>query len=404
MLDPELKYVFDCSKLQKGDILLMDTYHDKQRRFMPNDKYLHVAVYIGNAMIVEADGLGSAINHLYSYAFKRKEDACVVRVKGINPLVADKLQRCLREDLGREYGTREAFKVNQLKHTSDKDTSKLTFCSRNVAKAFEKCSINLVPNPDYCSPDDLMTSDVVDVVDDAICEIENDIRDIIASHIDKRENVDVNILPQVLFEKVRQFFKSKGLTSPEYNIQNYSEMVIAILKAPEYDHELAQLLSNHQYLINPKINTQKYWPWFNDDEEFFKHYTITAEALFFIYNQIDHYDGLYLPTQRENFTSVTFLSILRNDSESLKVLARHWKAIYAESIRIRKRIAVLYHKILSRDPRGAYLFQQVVGYPKRIEFEYPVLDISKFLFMYEAQAQKIREYIEKHPQTLSPDV
>lgn len=72
MLDLDFKYVFDSSRLQKGDILLMDTYHEIQRQRMPDDKYLHVAVYIGNAMIVEADGLGTTINHVYSHAFKKK--------------------------------------------------------------------------------------------------------------------------------------------------------------------------------------------------------------------------------------------------------------------------------------------------------------------------------------------
>lgn len=110
MLDLDYKYVFDSRKLQKGDILLMDTYHEKQRRLMPDDKFLHVAVYIGNAMIVEADGLGSTINHLYSYAFKKKDDACVLRVKNFNIILADKIQRYLREDLGREY-TALSFKT-----------------------------------------------------------------------------------------------------------------------------------------------------------------------------------------------------------------------------------------------------------------------------------------------------
>ncbi|WP_302324049.1 YiiX/YebB-like N1pC/P60 family cysteine hydrolase [Bacteroides congonensis] len=403
MLDLDFKYVFDSSKLQKGDILLMDTYHEKQRQLMPNDKYLHVAVYIGNAMIVEADGLGSTINHVYSYAFKKKDDACVIRVKNFNAIHADKIQRCLREDLGREYSTREALKVKKLKSTNERDTSKQTFCSRNVAKAFERCSFHLVTNPDYCSPDDLMNSDLVELVDDGICEIEDDVRDIVALHIQQRESPDLSVMPQTLFEDVRNFLKSKGLTGPEYNIQNYSDMLLTILKVPEYDSELAELLKNHSCLTDPRHRTKEYWPWFDDDEKFFNHYTDTRDALFFIYNQIDHYDDVYLPTQQENFVSGVFLSITHADLETLKILSEHWRNIYKESIRIRKRIVDLFYKIISKDPRGAFLFQQAVGLPKKIVFEYPILDISRFLLIPHEYLNKIIDYLQKNPNALNPE-
>lgn len=403
MLDLDFKYVFDSSKLQKGDILLMDTYHETQRQRMPNDKYLHVAVYIGNAMIVEADGLGTTINHVYSYAFKKKDDACVVRVKNLNVVLADRIQRYLREDLGREYSTREAFKVNKLKSTNEKDTSKQTFCSRNVAKAFERCSFHLVANPDYCSPDDLMNSDLVELVDEAVCEIEDDVRDIVALHIQKRESPDLSVMPQTLFEDVRGFLKSKGLSGAEYNIQNYSDMLVAISKVQEYDDELAELLKNHPCLTNPRLRTKEYWPWFDDDDDFFNHYTDTRNALFFIYNQIDHYDDVYLPTQRENFVSGVFLSIIKADSKAFRILSEHWKDIYKESIRVRKRIADLYYKILAKDPRGTFLFQQTVGLPKSIGFEYPVLDISSFLYIPDEYRKKIIDYLRENPDALNPE-
>lgn len=258
MLDLDYKYVFDSSKLQKGDILLMDTYHEKQRQLMPDDKYLHVAVYIGNAMIVEADGLGTTINHVYSYAFKKKDDASVVRVKNLNVILANRIQRYLREDLGREYSTREAFKVYKLKSTNERDTSKQTFCSRNVAKAFEKCSFHLVANPDYCSPDDIMNSDLVEMVDEGLCEIEDDVRDIVALHIQQRESPDLSVMPQTLFEDIRSFLKSKGLSGTEYTIQSYSDMLVVISKVPAYDTELAELLKNHSCLTDPRFRTKEY--------------------------------------------------------------------------------------------------------------------------------------------------
>ena len=248
-----------------------------------------------------------------------------------------------------------------------------------------------------------MTSDLVEVVDEGLCEIEDEVRDIVALHIQQRESPDLRVMPQTLFEDVRSFFKSKGLTGSEYNIQNYSDMLLAISKVPEYDTELAELLKNHSCLTDPRLKTKEYWPWFDDDEDFFNHYTDTKDALFFIYNQIDHYDDIYLPTQRENFVSGVFLSIIHADSKAFRILSEHWKDIYKESIRIRKRIAYLYYKILSKDSRGAYLFQRVVGLPKRIGFEYPDLDISSFLYISPEYLKNITDYLRENPDALNPE-
>lgn len=110
-----------------------------------------------------------------------------------------------------------------------------------------------------------------------------------------------------------------------------------------------------------------------------------------------------MPSQRENFVTGVFLSIIREDSKAFRILSEHWKDTYKESIRIRQRIADLYNKLLFKDPRGAFMFQQTVGLPKRIGFEYPILDISSFLHIPHEYLTKIINYLRENPDALNPE-
>ena len=58
----EIKFVFNEPVMQPGDILLMNTY-ESQRRLMPGCQYDHVAIYLGDAFLMEADGTGVVMNH-----------------------------------------------------------------------------------------------------------------------------------------------------------------------------------------------------------------------------------------------------------------------------------------------------------------------------------------------------
>lgn len=80
----EIKYIFNPYNLLPGDILLMNTYEWDMRARM-KCKYEHAAIYIGDAFLMEANGAHVVMSHIYSYAFREYEHACVLRLKKSSP-------------------------------------------------------------------------------------------------------------------------------------------------------------------------------------------------------------------------------------------------------------------------------------------------------------------------------
>ena len=69
----DVRYIFDTSVLKKGDILLINTYNERMHLLMKS-QYDHVALYAGDAFIMESDGGGVVLNHIFSYGFKEVDD------------------------------------------------------------------------------------------------------------------------------------------------------------------------------------------------------------------------------------------------------------------------------------------------------------------------------------------
>ena len=63
----DIQYAFNTAKLQKGDILLINDYEESLRKKMGGAKYTHAALYMGDAFIMEANGYGVTMNHIFSY-------------------------------------------------------------------------------------------------------------------------------------------------------------------------------------------------------------------------------------------------------------------------------------------------------------------------------------------------
>ena len=97
--ETEIKYIFNPYVLLPGDILLMNTYEEIFREKM-KCQYEHAAIYVGNAYFMEANGAHVVMNHIYSYAFREQNHACVLRLKkysgkNYNYFVVIKLERSI---------------------------------------------------------------------------------------------------------------------------------------------------------------------------------------------------------------------------------------------------------------------------------------------------------------------
>lgn len=114
------------------------------------------------------------------------------------------------------------------------------------------------------------------------------------------------------------------------------QFLVSAVHHTDKDDTAIDLLKKQKWMTPPKEQTKTIWPWFHDDEEFFKHFSTTQDVLFFLGNQFLHYDKTYLPIFRENAMNVWIFSKFRKDSQVVQVIAQHMKDILDEAIAVKK--------------------------------------------------------------------
>lgn len=366
----EIKYVFNESLMQPGDILLMNTY-ESQRRLMPGCQFDHAAIYLGDASLMEADGTGVVMNHVYSYAFREVDHGCVLRLKNVSPKIVADILFWIRSRMAMEFGTQEARKVNKLKNTDEKEHSNRSFCSRLVAQAYHQGGIDLVNNPDYCSPDDFLSSVYLERVDPSLQKFTDEMTNTVMNGQKDRNNSDWNTCLAEMFQDFSQFYGD--------DIQTMDQFLLCAVKHIDKDAEAVEILKKQKWMTPPAEQTNMIWPWFNVDKAFFAHFVSTENVLFFLCNQFLYYDKTYLPIFRENAMNLEILAKLRKDSQVVMAIAQHFKEVLDEAIRVRKRLENLYVDTLEKDEEGFNAFCEKYGYYHDYEYSDGVVDISRTL-------------------------
>lgn len=367
----EIQYVFNEPIMQPGDILLMNTY-ESQRRLMPGCKYDHIAIYLGDAFLIEADGTGVVMNHIYSYAFKEDDHGCILRLKNVSLKIIEEMLVWVRSRMAMEFGTHQARLVNKYKNTTEKEDSNRTFCSRLVAQAYHQGGIDVVPNPDYCAPDDFLTSNELEQVNPSLEPFKEEMAMTVMNAQTDRNQSDWNTWLAEMFMNMGQLYGD--------DIQTMNQLIVSALHHIDKDKEAVGMLKEQKWMIPPVKQTQLMWPWFNDDENFFNHFPSTQDILFFLCNQFLHYDKTYLPIFKENAMNTGIYSQIRKDSQVVLLLSQQFKDIFEEAICVRKRLETLYLETLSRDKEGFLEFSRKYGFYKQYEYSEGIMDISQKLW------------------------
>ena len=368
MLNPDdIHFVFDTSKLQVGDILLMNTYHERQRRVMAGCRFDHAAIYAGDAFIVEADGLGVVESHIFSYGFKEIEHACVLRLKDVGIRKREEIVANARGEMGKAYGIREAYAVLEYSDNPEqKAQSNTTFCSRLVAMAYFSQGFRIAANPNYCAPDDFLKSELLQIVDYAVIPATQDVITTVMRQQSHRENPDTSL--QEAFERYSVLYGT--------SIQSMGELMLAAVSHPELDEEAVRILNEELRLFRAEEQTINCWPWFNDDDQFKEHYENIESRLFFLHNQFLHYDKTYLPQIAKGGITISALCLYYPQSRMLKSLKDGMNAVYEEAVRVRKRLADLYVDTFYENHDEFMAFVQNYGYYEDFEYREVVTDIS----------------------------
>ena len=366
--EKEIKFIFNPYVLIPGDILLMNTYEERFRKKL-GCEYEHAAIYIGDAQIMEANGAHVVMSHIYSYAFKDVKHACVLRLKNCSPITLSDVARNARKQMGREYiNTKQFLHVRDLKNTDQKDNSNRSFCSRLVAQSYKNEDINIVPNSDFCEPDDFLKNQNLEHVQNAVIPITKDLLNVVMAQQKYREDHEITSPNARLYNELSTLYN--------IDIQDFGQVVQTALQNPELDDKAIEIIKSSD-MFKHMDDIKKEMPWLLNDDDFFKHFIDVEKGMHFLYSQMNHYDHTILPYYKELHVQMIVSSFYKPKCKLLTFLKEHIENMVSEAISCRKRFEVLFVEMFTRHEKefidfvkryGLYAEYEYVEKPLNIDF------------------------------------
>ena len=370
----EIKYVFNGAVLQPGDILLMNTYHETQRKVMERYSgsciYDHAALYIGDAFLMEANGLGVVMNHIYSYGFKAEKDGCIMRLKNQSPATVSNVIYNAKAFMGMEFDGNEAHAVPANRDTDKEDTSNRTFCSRLVSQCFSDEGIKLFRNPNYCSPDDFLNCEQLERVEPSLMPFTSEMEATVMNAQNQRVDFKSATYWATTFQQFSSLYGE--------DIQTMAQLIAAASRHIDRDDAALSIIANN-HLFEPVEDRKAHWPWLDKDEDFFSHFPTMEKQMFFLICQFLHFDETYLPSLKQNFASISVAESMCPQSKLIERIALGFKDILKETIQTRKRLAELYRAVANHDKDGFKKFAKQYGLYKDFEYVETPLCIDHIL-------------------------
>lgn len=147
--------------VEPGDIILTarPAKMSKLIRTSTGGSVSHAAICVQNGSFVDSTSEGVQAHNFQRELFEDSEEVFHLRLKKtLPPEVLAKIIEYARAEIGTRYSIRQAISsVSPVKGSPRKKQ----FCSRLVAQAYSAGGIDLVANPDYCTPEDLLRSDLL---------------------------------------------------------------------------------------------------------------------------------------------------------------------------------------------------------------------------------------------------
>jgi len=245
-----MKYILDASKLDTFDIILTKNKKipSKLIRYFTSSDYSHASVYMSDYSIIEATREGRVFSqNTQRLIFDNIDDCKVLRYKNILT-DSDKiaLEFFLRSNVSTRYSVSEAYKTLDYSETDEQAIKREQFCSRLVAQAFAEIGVKLVHNIDYCSPEQLNSSDLLETVPNVI-RVATDKE--IAFFKTKNPIIDNQIQNYLWLDNVTKLAKKE-----KYQIINQNDVESFLIKHPEYDRQVCKFIKKTNYLSQYKLD------------------------------------------------------------------------------------------------------------------------------------------------------
>lgn len=235
--------------VKPGDILFTARPgpRSKRIRFMTGGVVSHAMICVAHGSFIDSTLEGVQARNLQRELFEDDDQAFHFRLK--NPPERQILAQLIdyaRAEIGARYSILEAVISVSPIHGS---SSKKQFCSRLVARAFKRAGIELVPDSDYCTPEDLRRSPLLEcltvefepVADQDLTWMDDGLNPVRAMHVAQN----------TVLEEAR---------SIDPKVENFNDLYSLLLARPEADNAISDALESSGYLELWKNEVNRH-PW-----------------------------------------------------------------------------------------------------------------------------------------------
>lgn len=252
-------FVIDINKVKAGDIILIRKNDSESNtiRQLTGSEYSHAILYVGITSCIESEGDGVHSQNLQRINCAEYTDIVVLRVKDDeNKQFIPGAIKFARQNIGTEYSTREAYIAASNPQIVARQKNR-QFCTRFVAQAYMSSGLQIVSNPDYCTPQEILVSDSLSIIEGVLREATAGEVDFILNSIDPLK------LQRDFTNKI--FDSARNISNCD--IQTFEQLSNYMIKNPDKDIEITQAINDSGYLNLWEIE-KKENPWFYDYQLF----------------------------------------------------------------------------------------------------------------------------------------
>lgn len=207
----------------------------KSIRFTTNGVVSHAMICVAHGSFIDSTSDGVQARNLQRELFEDDEQAFHFRLK--NPPERQILAQVIdyaRAEIGARYSIIEAARsVSPLRRSN----SKKQFCSRLIARVYKQAGIELVDDTDYCTPEDLRRSPLLEglPVEFELVTVE----DLAWMSDDPNPIKAMQDAQNAILEAAR---------SVDSKIENFNDLYALLVRRPEADQVVADALESSGYL------------------------------------------------------------------------------------------------------------------------------------------------------------
>lgn len=253
-----MKYILDTSILQPCDIIFtrQKKLVSKTIRYFTDSDYSHALTCLSSSSVIEATVKGRVFSeNPERLIFNKKEECKVLRLKTELSLEnKQKIIYFLRSQIGTMYSIKEALLTKHLSGSDALPNDQAQFCSRLVAQAYKEADIILVNNPNYCAPEELNSSALLEIVSDAV-------------RIATEEEINFAKQPSQIKENQKQTYLWLDIVTElakqeNFKIINQNDVGKFLIQYRKYDEDVCKSINNtnylQQYQLDEVVNPLRY--------------------------------------------------------------------------------------------------------------------------------------------------